>query len=211
MQIDKTKMAINVFDTYAQEYQNKFMDMDLYNDSLDLFCQSILTPHAEILDIACGPGNITRYLLKKRPDFNILGIDLSLNMLKLAKINNPSAEFQLLDCRDIGQLTQQFEAIICGFGLPYLSNEETEKLIRDASALLKSKGVIYISTMEDDYYKSGIKTSSSGSQLFMYYHEAETLTRILKKHGFKIIDLQRKEYPAGDGTNTTDLLILAGK
>lgn len=209
--MDKTKMAIDLFDTYANEYQAKFMDTDMYNDSFDLFCQSIPTPHAEILDIACGPGNITRYLLKKRPDFNILGIDLSPNMLHLAEINNPSAKFQLMDCRDIGQLIKQFDAIMCGFGLPYLSKEETENLIRDSFALLKSKGVLYVSTMEDEYSKSGLKTSSSGSQLFMYYHEAETLTHALKKYGFKIIDLQRKRYPAPDGTITTDLLIIAGK
>lgn len=209
--MDKTKMAVEVFDTYAKEYQNKFMDVDLYNDSFNLFCQSIPAPHAEVLDIACGPGNITRYLLKKRPDFNILGIDLSPNMLHLAEINNPNAEFLLLDCRNIGQLTKQFDAIMCGFVLPYLSKEETEDLIRNSFALLKPKGVLYVSTMEDEYSKSGLKTSSSGTQLFMHYHEADTLTPALQKQGFKIIDLQRKVYPAGDGTNTTDLMILAGK
>ncbi|MEI7585331.1 hypothetical protein [Runella sp.] len=113
--------------------------------------------------------------------------------------------------RNIGQLTKQFDAIMCGFGLPYLSKEETENLISGSFALLKPEGVLYVSTMEDDYNKSGIKTSSSGSQLFMHYHQADTLTQALQKQGFNIIDLQRKEYPATDGTKTTDLLIIARK
>jgi N-dimethylarginine dimethylaminohydrolase len=100
---------------------------------------------------------------------------------------------------------------MCGFGLPYLSKEETENLISGSFALLKPEGVLYVSTMEDDYNKSGIKTSSSGSQLFMHYHQADTLTQALQKQGFNIIDLQRKEYPATDGTKTTDLLIIARK
>jgi hypothetical protein len=40
---------------------------------------------------------------------------------------------------------------MCGFGLPYLSKEETENLISGSFALLKPEGVLYVSTMEDDY------------------------------------------------------------
>lgn len=35
---------------------------------------------------------------------------------------------------------------MCGFCLPYLSKEETEKLINDVSRLLNPEGVFYIST-----------------------------------------------------------------
>jgi hypothetical protein len=77
--------------------------------------------------------------------------------------------------------------------------------------LLKPNGVLYLSTMEDEYSKSGIKTSSSGNQMYMYYHEAERLIRVLNENNFNIIDLQRKEYLATDGAKTIDLLLLAQK
>ncbi|MEO7769224.1 MAG: class I SAM-dependent methyltransferase [Ferruginibacter sp.] len=211
--MDKTKIAIDVFNKCANEYQDKFMEFDLYNDLLDLFCKHITKENADILDIACGPGNITKYLLKKRPDFNILGIDLASNMIELAKINNPNAEFQLMDCRDIGTLEKRYEAIICGFGLPYLSVEEAIKLIGDASRILKSNGILYLSTMEDDNSKSGFKGPSSGAgdQMYINYHQADYLTVALEENGFKIIDLQRKDYPTQDATKTTDLVIIAEK
>lgn len=210
--MNEIQSAVAVFDKLADVYQDKYMDVSLYHHSFDLFCDQITLENAKILELACGPGNITQYLLKKRPDFKILGTDLSPNMVELAKINNPTAEFQLMDCREIGRLDQRYDAIMCGFCLPYLSKEEAIQLVQDASELLNPNGVLYISTMEDDYSKSGPKTSSDGAhQLYMYFHQADYLTAALQEHGFKTINLQRQDYPTQDGTKTTDLLIIAGK
>jgi ubiquinone/menaquinone biosynthesis C-methylase UbiE len=209
--MDKTKIAVEVFNKHANIYQNKFMDVNLYGDSFDLFCNTILTENADILELACGPGNITKYLLNKRPDFKIFGTDLAPNMIELAKINNPKAEFQIMDCRDIGMIDKKYDAIMCGFCLPYLTKEEAEKLISDASLLLKYNGVFYMSTMEDDYIKSGFKKGSTGDEIYMHYHQADYLSIALKENNFKIIELQRQDYPTQDGTKTTDLLIIALK
>lgn len=211
--IDKTKNAIDIFDQYAIEYQNKFMDMDLYHDTFDLFCEAIKKENADVLEIACGPGNITKYLLKKRRGFKILGIDLSAMMIELAKINNPAAEFQKMDCRDVSSIDGKFDAIICGFCLPYLSKEESFKLISDVSGLLNQGGIFYLSTMEDDYSKSGFKAPSSGGtqEMYIHYHEADYLTDALSGNGFNIIKLQRKDYPEENGTTTKDLIIITKK
>ncbi len=83
--MDKTKIAVDLFDKHAEEYQNKFMHFDLYDDTFDIFHKNIQVQNAKILDIACGPGNITRYLLNHRQDLQIVGIDLSPKMIALAK------------------------------------------------------------------------------------------------------------------------------
>lgn len=209
--MDKTKQAVEIFDKYAMQYQEKFMNVDLYSESLDLFCKHVNQLDAKILELACGPGNITKYLLGKRPDFKITGLDLSPNMIALAKSNNPEAEFLIMDCRTINTLHERYDAIVCGFCLPYLSKEETIQLIRDCSLLMHKKGIIYISTMEDDYNKSGYRKSSSGEELYLYYHQAEDLTDTLIDHGFRILYLQRKEYLDHRGEPTKDLIILACK
>ena len=209
--VDKSKMAIEVFDKCANIYQEKFMDLDLYHDSFDVFCNHIKKDNADILDVACGPGNITHYLLKKRPDFKISGIDLSPKMIALAQKNNPQAEFQLMDCRDIAELAKFYDGIICGFCLPYLSKEEAIEFIKNASKVLTINGLIYISTMEDDYSQSGFKTSSSGDSMFIHYHQADYLTQALNDSGFKIIDLRRQVYPIQEDVQTIDLIIIAEK
>lgn len=207
--MDKTQIAVNVFNKHANAYQEKFMDVSLYHDTFDLFCKSIKNKNAEVLELACGPGNITKYLLEKRPDLKIMGTDLAPNMISLAKINNPTAEFQLMDCKDISKLEKKYDGIMCGFCLPYLSKEETLKLIGDSAQILNSGGVLYISTMEDDYSKSGFKKGSQGDDIFMHYHEAGYLTDALKQNNFELIDLQRKHSAMTTGEKVIDLVLIA--
>jgi 2-polyprenyl-3-methyl-5-hydroxy-6-metoxy-1,4-benzoquinol methylase len=207
--MDKTLIAVAIFDKLAKVYQNKFMDVSLYSDSFDFFCNNIDPIHADILEIACGPGNISQYLLNKRPGFKLLGTDLSPHMIKLAAINNPQAEFQLMDCREIGQIEKKYDGIMCGFCLPYLPKEATRLLIKDCSHLLKQHGLVYLSTMEDDYSKSDFKKGSSGDEIFMHYYPADYLIGLLKEHHFDIIHIDRKVYQEKDGINTTDLILIA--
>ena len=209
--MDKSQKAVEIFNKCANLYEERFMDFDLYNDTFDLFCNSIQKKNAEVLELACGPGNITKYLLQKRSDFQILGTDLAPNMIELAQKNNPSETFQLLDCRDFLKLNRNFDGIMCGFGLPYLSKEEAVQLIQDAATCLNPDGVLYLSTMEDDYSKSGFKKGSTGDEIYMHYHQEDYLTEALNKSGFKIIALQRKEFPEQNGTYTTDLILIAKK
>jgi 2-polyprenyl-3-methyl-5-hydroxy-6-metoxy-1,4-benzoquinol methylase len=187
------------------------MDVSLYHDTFDTFCEQ-LEKGANVLELACGPGNITQYLLKQRPELNILATDLSPRMLERARNNNPGATFRMLDSRDIAQLEPIYDAIMCGFCLPYLSKEQSVQLIRDARTILKENGVLYLSTMEDDYSKSGlVRSHTSGDELFMYFHEADYLVKALVENAFKVLDLQRKNYENADGTKTVDLIIIAGK
>lgn len=207
--MDKSQIAAAVFDKRASEYQHKFMDVSHYGRSFDLFCNSIRAKNAEILEIACGPGNITAYLLNKRKDFNILGLDLAPNMIVLAGENNPTASFQLMDCRDIVQLNKKFDGIMCGFCLPYLSKEEAIQLIADASALLNPGGIFYLSTMEADYQQSGWQSNSLGDQIYMHYHQADYLCTTLEKYNFNIISIERQQVPVADAANSVDLIIIA--
>lgn len=208
--MNHSKIAVDIFNKLADVYQEKFMDVSLYHDSLDLFCDTIEKDNATILELACGPGNITKYLLDKRPNYKIIGTDLAPTMIELAKINNPKATFELLDCRAIPTLIKKFDAILCGFGLPYLSKKEAIQFIKDSSKQLNKNGVLYISTIEDDNSKSGFKTGSTGDQMFQNFHQADYLTKALEENGFSIIHIERKEY-IHNQEKTIDLIIIATK
>lgn len=209
--MDKTLQAVAVFDTHAKAYQDKFMDVALYQDSLNVFCDALKARGAAVLELACGPGNVTRYLLNKRPDLNLIGTDLAVNMLELAQANNPEAKFQRMDCRDIHRIKDTYDGIVAAFCLPYLTKEEALKLIHDAGKILKPGGALYLSTMEDAYSKSGLETSSSGNTLFMHYHEAAYLESFCQQEGFTILHLSRKSYVDHNQKTVTDLLIVAIK
>lgn len=184
------------------------MDVSLFADTIDFFCDHITANDASILDIACGPGNITRHILNTEPDYKMLGIDLSPKMLELAQINNPTAKFQLLDCREIGSIEQKFDGITCGFCLPYLTREEAIELIANVPGLLTKGGMFYLSTMEDDYEKSRFQVSSTGDQVYVNYHQEDYLTKALRDNNFEIINLKRFSSPDKDGLMITDLVLI---
>ena len=211
MSADRSSAAAALFNKYAKEYQERFGDTSAYHESFDAFCDAVKHKDASILELACGPGNITSYLLRKRPDFKILATDLSPNMLKVAKQHNRAAEFTLMDCRELLKLNRKFDGIVMGFCLPYLSMEETQKLFQDAASMLISGGAVYISTMEDDYAKSGFQKSSKGDEIFMHFYTEELLSGMLKQSGLEITWKQRKITLDSVGKEVTDLLIVAVK
>lgn len=208
--MDRSKAAADIFNKYADLYQEKFMDVSLYHDSFKFFCASIEKQNATVLELACGPGNITKYLLGIRPDLKIFGTDLAPNMVELARQNNPSTAFEVLDCRDIKHLNKKFDAIMCGFCLPYVSKEEAIKLISDCATILNDSGVIYISTMEDDNSKSSFKKGSKGDEIFMNYHEEAYLKKGLEENGFKIEFTDRKN-STSNNEPVIDLILVAKK
>ncbi len=150
--------------------------------------------------------------MNKKPDLKILGIDIASNMIELAKKNNPSANFEVMDCKKLKSLTSRFDGIMCGFTLPYLNKSEVKRLITDASEIINDNGILYLSTMEDAYDKSKIISSSTNknSGVFTYYHQEDYLSKALLENDFKILNIQRKEYPEPKD-ESRDLIIIAQK
>ncbi len=207
--MDTYQETFDTWDKVAKIYQDKFMSLDLYDDTYDTFCNQINIDNAKIFEIGCGPGNITKYLLDKRPDFKIEGIDISPNMIDLAKANNPTADFKVMDCREIDKLQNKVDGIICGFCFPYLSKFDSSKLVKDCGNLLNDKGILYISFVEGDYIKSGFQVASSGDKAYFYFHSLYSLKKELTNNNFEIIKLYKKNYKKSIAIEEIHTIIIA--
>ncbi|MFD2892611.1 class I SAM-dependent methyltransferase [Flavobacterium chuncheonense] len=192
--MDKYTETFETWNKIAMLYQDKFMELGLYDDTYDFVCNTISKQNAKILEIGCGPGNITKYLLAKRPDFDILGTDIAPNMVELAKENNPTASFEVMDCREIDKLTQKFDGIVCGFCLPYLSQSDSLKFIKYCSKLLNENGLIYISFVEGEPSKSHFQVGSSGDRVWFNYHLLDELEKQLLANHFSQLNTFKIEY-----------------
>lgn len=208
--MDYRNETLQTWNKLANLYEEKFMDLPIYNGSYDSFCASIPIQQARILDIGCGPGNISRYLLKKRPDFQILGIDASPNMVALAKKNNPGARFQTMDVQDLNQLPGQFDGIISGFIIPYLSPSESAEFMQHCINLLVPGGVFYLSFVEGNPDQSGFQVGSSGDRCFFYYHQKEALENQLSTH-FQNLQNFSVAYQKSNGDSEWHTILMATK
>ncbi|EAR00442.1 class I SAM-dependent DNA methyltransferase [Maribacter sp. HTCC2170] len=210
--MNKKSFTENSYNKAADAYWEKVETVDQYNTWYDAFLE-LLPQNANILELGCGPGNVTQYVLNKRPDLHITGTDLASKMLALAKKNNPDAEFFKLDCREITTLNQKFDAIVGAFVMPYLNLEESAKLILDCASLLNSNGTLFISTMEGDYNQSGFEntTFSGDDKVYIHYHQAAAIKQNLKRNGFEIVHFIKQACPEPDGRIFTDMIVVARK
>lgn len=208
--MDKNKETFNTWNNIASLYQNKFMELDLYNDTYDFICKTIDKHKAKLLEIGCGPGNITKYLLSKRPDFDIFGIDIAPNMIELAKQNNPTAHFSVMDSRHIHTLDSNYDGIIGGFCIPYLSQTECNELITASYDLLNNNGLIYLSFVEGDPEKSDFKVGSGG-RVYFYYHKLDAIIAQLNRFQFGEINTFKVKYKISEAEFDIHTIVTARK
>lgn len=206
--MDHSEHAASVFNKYAVSYEERFMDVSMYSKSLDCLINNLAPTQLKVLDVACGPANISKYLLDRNSAIEIAGIDLSENMISLAKKNIPTGNFQLKDARDILSLNLKYDLIISGFCFPYLTKIEVIQFISDASKCLNAGGYLYLSTMEKPYSTSGLQKGSKGDEIMMHFHEEEYLSATMNANGFSTIYIDRVVTTNTVGEEVVDLCMV---
>ncbi|MBN1755120.1 class I SAM-dependent methyltransferase [bacterium] len=133
-----------VFDKYAIFYDILYADKD-YRAECD-FVQTLLDKYAigqvkTILDLGCGTGNHAQFLAQR--GYSVTGIDLSLEMLKIARGKNiEGAEFILGDLRHL-DLKRKFHAAIAMFAVVsyQITNQDLLLTFKSVARHLKKGGI----------------------------------------------------------------------
>lgn len=207
---DPVLMAVRLFGEHAEAYAVKYADISRYRTSLDRFLDEI--PFGgQVLELACGPGNMTRYLVDRRPDLRIRATDLAPEMMDVARRSVPEVEHKLMDMREVGRLGPAFHGVLCAFGLPYLDQSAAARFIRDAASVLLPGGALYLSTMEDDPAKSGWEGPSEDRQILMNYHLGRHLDGVLRSAGLRCVHEERVHYVSAHGAPVTDIMLVHSK
>jgi len=206
-------ISVQRFDEFAVEYAQRFENIESYLDSVDLFCELIATESPRILELGCGPGNVTKTLKVCFPQSRIIAVDLAPRMIELARTILPEVDFRVMDVRDISEISETFDAIMCSFCLPFLSKADASELIADCAARLISGGVLYISTMEGDETRAGFEsTSFSGeAEVYFNYHQLADLEVAFAGNGFSLVQAKRQDYTEPDGSSSTDMIFIGVK
>jgi SAM-dependent methyltransferase len=211
--MDAFNISVKRFDEFAKEYAERFDNIDSYIPSINKFCDLISKNKPSILELACGPGNVTKYLKQRFSQSKYIAIDLAPRMIELARQNVEGVDFRVMDVKEITNFKTKYDAIMCSFCLPFLSKKDTNKLIADCADSLKDKGVLYISTMEGDESKAGFETTSfSGkAEIYFNYHKKQDLEKALLDNGFVIEYFRRQDYYESDNCFLIDLIFIGTK
>lgn len=97
-----------------------------------------IRPHANVLDLCCGTGDLAGLVKKFQPDACVTGIDFSENMLDIAKDKHPNVRFLQGDATSLPYEDNTFDIVTMGFGLRNIQN--AEKAVEEVYRILKPNG-----------------------------------------------------------------------
>lgn len=184
-----TRDAPALFNAYADRYRDRFMDVTVYAPFLQLALAD-LPENARVLDLGCGPANLSFWLAERAEGLQVTGLDLAENMLDLARLALPSGNFLYRDARDLSGISGQFDVVLCGFILPYIAPEDAVALLQDAAGLLVPGGTFFLSAYAGDPAQSRYLAPSSGDgpSLWCQIHDPAILAATLAGASLHLVD-----------------------
>lgn len=102
------------FDKIARDYDRMNHLMTLGLDCL-WRRRAVRGLHGNVLDVACGTGDMVVELLKH--GCIVTGVDLSEEMMAIARQKAPAATFMLADAEHLPFPDEAFDAVTCAFGV----------------------------------------------------------------------------------------------
>ena len=109
-----------------------------------------IKPSDRLLDIGCGTGSLLQAISQKHPSVNLIGLDISREMLKVAcnkqiyRCNLISGQSQFLPFH-----SHSFDVVVSCNAFHYWRNPEA--CLREIARVLKPQGRIVITDWCDDY------------------------------------------------------------
>lgn len=167
----------------------------------------------KILDLGCGYGENDKYC-RGLGAKEILGIDISEHMIKIAEKNNTdeNIKYKVMAMEDISKIKEKFDIVISSLAFHYV--KDYEKLIKDIYNLLNDNGILIFSIdhplriaskfepwmkknyteingkwflLVSDYNREGIREKEwNGVMVKKYHRNFSSLINGLVNSGFKI-------------------------
>ncbi|MGB3403688.1 MAG: class I SAM-dependent methyltransferase [Microcoleaceae cyanobacterium] len=107
-----------VMDTVAEAVEYDSMDFTTVNTAFAQVAIDLCPPQGTLLDLGTGTARIPILIAQNSSQLNIIGIDLSENMLKIGRENinraglNDRIKLEKVDAKSLPYLDQQFEGVI---------------------------------------------------------------------------------------------------
>jgi ubiquinone/menaquinone biosynthesis C-methylase UbiE len=134
-----------VFSRHAEAYQRRIEDIIARGEARGrtrVIELARARPGMRILDLACGPGSLSRRLAAQvAPDGELVGVDLAPGMIELARSTGiPNARFEVMDIERLEFADATFDAAVCGHGLQFAP--DVSRALREARRVLKAGGCL---------------------------------------------------------------------
>ncbi len=210
MDRDRQNIIKNAYDNAAKAYADKCF-YELYDKPLDkklydLFFERIANKGV-VLEIGCGPGEISNYL--KMKGIEIIGLDISEKMIEIAKQLNPFIDFRIGDVFNLKFKDNSVAGIVAPYLIVNFKLDDIPKAFSEIHRVLMEKGQLLISFHSGSQEIEVNDFFVKGNKIPYTYFDSNEIKDKLIETGFKIIEyINRMPY---EGEITTRTYIFAEK
>jgi len=165
---------------------------------INSYIEKYLKDGQKIIDVGCGNGRAL-FLLKNYKNIEYLGIDNSENLIEKARNNFPEFSFEHFDGLDFSKYKKEYyDVLLCVAVVHHIPENKIKTWLYDTASLVKSGGIIFITTWDVLAGKSRehLDEENKGLLPFMHYknirfvksYTKEELEKYLSQAGLKIIE-----------------------
>lgn len=137
---------------------------------------------ARVLDLGCGDGTKTHRLAER---FDVLGVDISREQLRLARTAAPGASFVEADFTELDFAAETFDAVTAFYSFVHVSRERHLELFGTVLRWLKPGGLFLASLSTiggPDRTENWL-----GVDMFFSGFDAETNRRLVGEAGYELL------------------------
>ena len=186
---EKIKSVIDDYNDIAIEYSEEFDNDTSDNKYIDKFLQCL--NGKKILDVGCGTGRDCKYIEQK--GYDVIGIDISKEMLKIAKEKYPKGKFEIMDMTNIDYPDNTFDGIMSNCSVFHIPEELLSQTMESFKRVLKNNGKLFLILQEGHEQKMVEEPYRHGVYVYMNYFSKKNIEQLLEEHNFKIdkIDIEK--------------------
>lgn len=142
MSIDRVRAGYDaVATTYDEQFADELDHKPLERGLLEAFCE--MAPPGAIADIGCGTGHITRFLAGRRDD--VLGVDLSPEMIAVARQRDPRLRFEVASMLGLPYADGVWSGVVAMYSIIHLDPDERVRAFAEFARTLRPDGVLLMS------------------------------------------------------------------
>ncbi len=149
----------------------------------------------KLLDLGCGGGEpVTGYFA--RNGYQVTGVDISEQMIEIARKQLPQGEFIRADMTDCDFDDASFDLIVSTFAIIHIPQPEQEQLFRNIYKWLKNYGVAYL-TLGAKNEQSVIR-DWKGVTMYWSHFSPDEYRPMLRGIGFELLYEEIEDFPNGE-------------
>jgi SAM-dependent methyltransferase len=171
---DQKREIESVYDaSYAAVYDLLWLEQNKYKWEVDEITAAIRTPQSEVrmLDSGCGTGTHYSYLAKS---YQVVGLDISEAMIRVAQQKNPSGQFIVGDMKDRSLFGRaSFSHIISMYEATFY-NRELREILGNYSHWLRDDGVLLLETIDPEKLAARVHSDKPPR----YRQQTEKMTKV---------------------------------